>query len=63
MEEAIEDLKNRVALLEKAVGILMNVKNDLPVITIRRGDRSTSQEDRKFMEYYNALLDELSYPT
>lgn len=61
--EEIEDLKSRVALLEKAVGILMNAKNDLPVITIRRGDRSTSQEDRNFMEYYNFLLDQLSYPT
>lgn len=63
MEEAIEDLKNRVALLERAVGILMNVKNDLPVITIRRSERSTSQEDRNFMEYYSVVLDQLNYPT
>ena len=60
--EEIEDLKSRVALLEKAVGILINAKNDLPVVTITRSERM-SQQDRNFMEYYNFLLDELSYPT
>lgn len=60
--EEIEDLKNRVSLLEKAVGILMNAKNDLPVVTITRSERM-SQQDRNFMEYYNFLLDQLNYPT
>jgi hypothetical protein len=60
--EEIENLKSRVALLEKAVGILMSRMNDLPVVTITRSERM-SQQDRNFMEYYNFLLDELSYPT
>ena len=61
MEETIKDLKNRVALLERAVGILLSRMNDLPVVTIRRGKRP-SQKECDFIEYYNALLDEISYP-
>lgn len=60
--EEIEDLKSRVALLEKAVGILMSEMSSLPVITITRSER-ISQRDRDFMEYYNHLLGELNYPT
>jgi hypothetical protein len=60
--EEIEDLKSRVALLEKAVGILLPRMNDLPVVTITRSER-ISQQDRNFMEYYSVVLDQLNYPT
>lgn len=63
MEEEIKDLKGRVALLEKAVRILISRMNDLPVVTIKRSERPISQQDCNFMEYYNVLLDELNYPT
>ncbi len=61
VEEEIKDLKGRVALLEKAVGILISRMNDLPVVTIKRSERPISQKDRDFMEYYNLILDELAY--
>ena len=56
MDETIRDLKNRVALLEKAVRILISRSNDLPVVTIKRSERIRNQSDCDFLDAYDLIL-------
>lgn len=56
MDETIRDLTSRVALLEKAVRILISRMDDLPVVTIKKSERARNRSDCAFLEAYDFIL-------
>lgn len=56
MDETIRDLTSRVALLERAIRILISRSKDLPVVTIQKSERAKNRSDCDFLEFYDVIL-------